>query len=565
MPEDFSSKTLTFHPSRIILVNTLDVLNSPGIIYLIGAGPGDPGLITAKGLARLRQADAIVADAVAQAQLLAEANPEAEQYDVGSLRRGYKMAQTQVTQLLLTLARQGKTVARLWEGDPFVFGFAAAELAAAKQAGLAVEVVPGVTSAIAVPAYAGVPVTHWDYAAGFAVVSGFVPPDALARPDWSALARLDTLIILMPLENLAEIVDNLLTAGRPADTPTLIIQNGTRPSQKQVAATLGALVETAQAHRLENPALIVVGPITGLAESLAWFDQGEAYPLAGQRVLVTRPVHQAAEFMVALRRLGAEPVLFPTIEIAPVEDTGPLDEALRVLVKTRRGEEAKTRDDEETRRRGSEEAEARPTASSLPRVLDSAGYDWLVLTSANGVTAFWERLEAAGLDSRALAGVKIAAIGPATAAAMRRRSLIPDLLPEVYTAEGILAAFDRLGSLAGQRFLLARADIARQALTDGLRQRGAIVDEIASYRTVPVSGGSLPPTAEIVTFTSSSTVQGYVNCLGGRNPAEFLRHSRVVCIGPITAATARELGVPVSAVAQEYNIAGLLAVLSEVN
>lgn len=265
-------------------------------------------------------------------------------------------------------------------------------------------------------------------------------------------------------------------------------------------------------------------------------NQDNSSPLAGQRVLVTRPAHQSAEFMAALRALGAEPIAFPTIEIVPIADTGPLDEAIQRITAVT----------------------GQPLASS-----PQPSYDWLVLTSTNGVAAFWERLAAAGRDARALAGVKIAAIGPATTAALRERSIIPDLVPEIYTAEGILAAFDEWGSVAGQRFLLARADIARRALTKGLIDRGAQVDEIASYRTVPVSGGDPPPAADIVTFTSSSTVQGYVNCLGGRPPAEVLSHSRVVCIGPITAATAQELGVPVSAVAEEYTIPGLLAALKK--
>jgi uroporphyrinogen-III synthase len=254
-----------------------------------------------------------------------------------------------------------------------------------------------------------------------------------------------------------------------------------------------------------------------------------AYPLAGQRILVTRPVHQSAEFIAALRALGAEPIAFPTIEIIPIEDTGPLDEAIQQI--------------------------SQPSPQPA--------YHWLVLTSANGVTAFWGRLEAARLDARALAGVKLAAIGPATAAALQQRSILADLVPEVYTAEGILAAFDQLDSIAGQRFLLARADIARRALAKGLAARGAQVAEIASYRTVPVAGGSLPPAADVVTFTSSSTVQGYVNCLETRSPEEVLQNSRVVCIGPITATTARELGVPVDAVAEEYTIEGLLEVLKK--
>jgi uroporphyrinogen III methyltransferase/synthase len=249
------------------------------------------------------------------------------------------------------------------------------------------------------------------------------------------------------------------------------------------------------------------------------------YPLKGRRVLVTRPVHQADDFMAALATLGAVPILFPTIEILPAVETAPLDEAIRRL------------------------------AGPAP------AYDWLVVTSVNGVTAFWERLEAAGLDETSLAAVKVAAIGPATAEALRERQVEPALTPEVYTAEGILEAFDRLGSIAGQWFLLARADIARKALAEGLARRGAIVEEIAAYRTAPVAGGSLPPAADIVTFTSSSTVQGYVNCLAGQAPAATLKDSLVVCIGPITAATAEALGVPVHAVAEIYTIEGILQTL----
>ncbi len=508
-----------------------------GMIYFVGAGPGDPGLITVKGLALVCEADAIVGDILAQAQLLSEARPEAERHDLGSLRRGNKKPQAEINQLLLDLARQGKIIVRLFEGDPLVFGWAAEEIIAARRAGIRVAVVPGVTSAIAAPAYAGVPVTHWDYGASFAVVSGFIPDDSRVQPNWTALAGVGTLIILMPLENLPEIVARLMAAGRPADTPALVVQQGTLPVQKQAQATLGTLVKVVEAQGIESQAIVVVGEVTRLATELAWFEAGDAYPLLGQRVLVTRPAHQSVNFTIALRALGADPISFPTIEIVPVKDTRPLDEAIQ-----------------------------RISTPPLPPPLKGrakVGYDWLVLTSANGVAAFWERLASAGLDSRCLAAVRIAAIGPATAGALRQRSIIPDLVPEVYTAEGVLAAFDQLGSVARQRFLLARADIARRALAEGLVERGAQVDEIASYHTVPVSGGSPPPAADIVTFTSSSTVQGYANCLAGRPPAEALRNSRVVCIGPITAATARELGVPVSAMAEEYTIEGLLAALQK--
>lgn len=501
----------------------------PGIIYFVGTGPGDPSLITVKGLALLREADAIVGDLTLHSPHVQEARPEAERYDTGSLRRGNKKPEAQINERLISLAQQGKTVVRLFQGDPFVFGRAAEEIAAVRQAGVAVAVVPGVTSAIAAPAYAGVPVTHWDYGVSFAVVSGFVPPDSPVQPDWEALARVETLVILIPLENLAQLIERLLAAGRLPDTPVLLIEQGTLPAQRQVAATLGTLIEAAQAHKIEHPAILMVGEITRLADTLAWFEPGGDYPLLGQRVLVTRPEHQSFKLVAGLRALGAEPIPFPTIEVAPVADTGPLDGAIQ-------------------------------------RLKNSGEYDWLVLTSANGVTAFWERLQAAGLDARCLAGVKLAAIGPATAEALRQRSIRPDLVPKIYTAEGILEAFDRLGPVSGQRFLLARADIARKALTEGLRERGALVEELASYHTVPLTGGSLPPAADIITFTSPSTVQGYINCLGGRPPAEFLQRSRVVCIGPITAAMAQELGVPVSAVAEEYTIPGLLQALrQEVN
>jgi uroporphyrinogen III methyltransferase/synthase len=450
---------------------------------------------------------------------------------------------------LLSLAGQGKTVVRLWPGDPFIFGRAAQEMTAAKEAGLRVEIVPGVTSAIAAPAYAGVPVTHWDFANSFTVVAGYEPEASARRVNWSALAGGDTLVIMMPLERLPEITAVLLAAGRPASTPALIIQHGTLPGQKQLQTTLDRVAETAVAEAFDHPTIVVVGEVVRLASELAWFKVGHDLPLLGKRVLVTRPVHQATDLIVALRALGAEPISFPTIEICPVEDTRPLDDAIR------RVSEAANR---RIRGQGSGVGDKQPGINDKR---DRTDYDWLVVTSANGVAAFWERLEALGLDSRCLAALRIAAIGPATATALKERSITPDLVPEVYTAEGVLAAFDRHGPVAGQRFLLARADIARKTLAEGLVERGAVVDEIASYRTVPVKKVTRPPAADIVTFTSSSTVQGYVNCLGGRRPAEALQSSQVVCIGPITAATARELGVPVSAVAEEFTIAGLLEVL----
>ena len=513
-------------------------MTKQGTIYLVGAGPGDTGLVTVKGLALLREADAIVADTLGQANLLQQANPAAEQYDIGSSRRGNKQPQTEVTRLLLHLAQQGKTVVRLWQGDPFVFGRAAQEMAAAIDAGLRVELVPGVTSAIAALAYAGVPVTHWDYNADFAVISGQAKGDLALQMNWPALAGVETLVILMPTKHLAEITAKLLAAGRSPDTPALAVQNGTLPTQKQVVATLATIAGAVEQNGLGPPAIVVVGRVVELADRLDWFQPAQT-PLLGKRVLVTRPTHQAADFMAALRDLGAEPISFPTIEIHPAEDTRPLDEAILSLATYR----------------------AKQDLPEYPNHPLPRPYNWLILTSANGVSAFWDRLMSLGLDGRCLASLNVAAIGPATAATLSERSIKADLIPEVYTAEGVLAAFDELGPISGQRFLLARADIARKTLTTGLIERGALVDEFAAYRTVPIEGGAAPPPVDIVTFTSSSTVQGYVNCLGGQTPVEALKNSQVVCIGPITAATAEKLGLPVHAVAETYTIEGLLAAL----
>jgi len=500
-------------------------MTKQGIIYLVGAGPGEPTLITAKGLSLVREADALVGNTFSHTWLLRQTRPDAEIFDIGSRTRGNNMSQAEINDLLLKLARQGKTVVRLWPGDPLIFGRAAQEIRAARQAGLGVEVVPGVTSALAAPAYGGIPVTDWESNTGFAVVTGLESKTDGVETDWAAYAAIDTLIIMMPLPDLPGIVSRLQAAGRSANTPAAIIQQGTLPDQKRVITTLGDLVEAVARYQIKEPAVMVVGGVVELSAQLDWFQPGAEYPLRGKRVMVTRPAHQTANFAADLRSLGAEPVLFPTIEIRPVADTGPLDAAIRRLEQ----------------------------------------YDWLVLTSANGVTMFWQRLAALGLDSRALAPVKIAAIGPATAENLARRSITPDLIPPVYTAEGILAEFDRLAhSLDGQKFLLARADIARKNLAEGLVARGAQIDEIPTYRTVPLETGDAPPPADIITFTSSSTVQGYVNCLGGRSPAEALQDCDVICIGPITTQTAADLGVPVRAMAAEYTMAGILKLLKEI-
>ncbi|MEM7345123.1 MAG: uroporphyrinogen-III C-methyltransferase [Chloroflexota bacterium] len=515
-------------------------MSNQGAIYLVGTGPGDPRLITVKGLALIREADAIVGDLLTHAQLLPEIRPEATQHDVGCRTSYTKIPQKQINQLLVDLAQQGQTVVRLWQGDPFVYGRASLEIAAARQAGIRVILVPGVTSAIAAPAYAGVPVTEWEHATSFAVVTGYESKNPDIRPDWHALAHIETLVILMPLDDLPQIIQRLLDAGKSAETPAIAIHQGTVPQQKQVLATLGTLEAAIKQQEITHPAIVVVGDVAALAPDLSWFQPTEDYPLLGKRILVTRPSHQAAEFMAALRTLGAEPISFPTITIQPSDDSYRLDQAIAHIEIAR---------------------EKKLAGQTSEGVILQEGYDWLVLTSVNGVTAFWEGLQRVGVDSRCLAFLRIAAIGPATATALQRHSITPDLVPAVYTAEGVLAAFDALGKVDGQRFLLPRADIARKTLVEGLTKRGAIVDEISAYRTVPVLGVHRPPAADIVTFTSPSTVQGYVNCLQGRPPKDALKAVSVVCIGPITAAKAADLGIPVQAVAETYTIEGLTQTL----
>ncbi len=506
-----------------------------GKIYLIGTGPGDLGLITVKGLALIQEADVVVGDLLGHAQLLQMVRPEAKQFDVGCRISQTKIPQSQINQKLVDAAQAGKTVVRLWAGDPFIFGRASLEVAAAKAAGLRVEVVPGVSSALAAPAYAGIPVTEWEHATSFAVVTGYESKNLQVKTDWAALAKIETLVILMPLDDLSQIVQRLQTAGRSAETPVVVIQNGTKPHQRQITATLGTLVEAVEANQIENPAIAVIGQVAALSEELGWY-QPEQLPLLGKRVLVTRPKHQAAGFMAALRDLGAEPIPFPTIEIQPSQEIQQLDQVLLNIVNWYH-----TLKD-----------------SLIPP--SEPPYHWIVLTSVNGVNAFWERLQALGFDSRILSLINIAAIGPTTAKALQQRSITPDLVPDVYTAEGVLQAFEEV---EGLRFLLPRADIARKTLAVGLTERGAFVQEIATYRTVPKVDGPRPPAADIVTFTSSSTVQGFVNCLSGQSPDDALQHSQVVCIGPITASTAKDLGVRVDAVADEYTIEGVLDALQQ--
>jgi uroporphyrinogen III methyltransferase/synthase len=499
-----------------------------GFVSLIGAGPGDPGLLTLHGAKVLGAADVVIYDYLANPALLAHARPEAERIYVGKRAGCHTLAQDEINALLVERALAGQRVARLKGGDPFVFGRGGEEALALVAAGVPFEVIPGVTSAVAAPAYAGIPVTHRGLASSFAVVTGHRDPDLDGSAiDWSHLARgVDTLVFLMGVGMLPDIVEKLVAHGRPAQTPVVLVRWGTTPDQQTVSGTLADIVEKVQAAGLKPPAVVVVGAVAVLREQIHWF---EDRPLFGQRVLVTRTREQASELSARLRALGAEAVELPTIHIELPEDWTPLDGAIATLSR----------------------------------------YDWIVFTSVNGVRFFWKRLAWAGLDARALHGLDLAAIGPATAAELAAHGLQADYVPDEYVAEAVAAGLD---DVHDRRILLPRADIARPALAELLRAGGADVDEVTAYRTLqaraePEALRDLLAGISLATFTSSSTVRNLAAMLrdAGLDLGQVLEHVAVACIGPITAQTARELGLRVHAVARAYTIDGLIDAILEIS
>ncbi|HZR14079.1 MAG TPA: uroporphyrinogen-III C-methyltransferase [Acidimicrobiia bacterium] len=486
-------------------------------VYLVGAGPGDPGLLTVRGAEVLARADVVVHDRLASAALLELAPREAERIDVGKAPGRVEMEQHDIDALLVERGRAGQTVVRLKGGDPFVFGRGGEEAEALAAAGVPFEVVPGITSAIAAPAYAGIPVTHRGLSTHFTVVTGHEDP-AKGRTDvdWEALARAGgTLVVLMGVGRLPAIVDRLLAGGLPPDTPVAAVRNGTRLDQASVRGTLATIASL----DVRAPSAIVVGPVAAL--DLAWF---ESRPLFGRTVVVTRAREQASGLRARLEDLGAQVVELPAIAIEPVDVVLP----------------------------------------------DLGAYEWLVLTSANGVDALFDRgLRPAGLDARALAGLRIAAIGPGTASALATRGITADLVPERFVAESLLDAFPAPGGARGRaaRVLLARAEQARDVLPDGLRARGYDVDVLVLYRTTTSRPDDAALAAvrdgrvDAVTFTSSSTVRNLCEVLGGPLADRPSGGPLVVSIGPVTSATARDLGVRVDAEATEHTIDGLVAAL----
>ena len=499
-----------------------------GYVYLVGAGPGDPKLITVKGSECIAKADVLVYDRLASRRLLTLARPDCELIYCGKSPDRHTLRQEEINQLLVDRGLEGKIVTRLKGGDPFVFGRGGEEAEALLDAGIQFEVVPGITSAIAVPAYAGIPVTHRDITTSFAVITGHEDPTKNETTiHWDHLAGSHgTLVFLMGMANLPLIAQKLMENGKKPTTPVAIIQWGTRPEQRTLVGQLDTIAVEVQKQGFSNPSIIIVGDVVTMREKLQWF---EKKPLFGQRIIVTRARHQASELSQAIEALGGEAWEFPMIEIAPPTDSSYLIKAINNL----------------------------------------KDFQWLIFTSANGVEGFFAELKNQELDVRDLAGIEIVAIGPATQVALEQRGLRAAFVPEEFRAEKIVEGLASRIS-AGQRVLLARAEEARDILPDSLKARGVEVWDVPAYKTVIGNANreelkSLLRDKEIqaVTFTSSSTVRNFLTLIDG--DVALLDNVSLYSIGPITSATAQEFGLSIFKEAAQYTISGLVEVLLEGN
>jgi len=495
-----------------------------GKVFLVGAGPGDPGLFTLRGVECLSRAEVVVYDYLASPKLLDYAPPEAERIYVGKQAGKHTLSQEEINRLIVARAQAGCVVVRLKGGDPFVFGRGGEEALALAAAGVPFEVVPGVTSVVAVPAYAGIPLTHRDYTSGVAIFTGHEGAEkAESSLDWEKIAGLPaTLVFLMGVGNLKGIAQRLMQYGRSPKTPVACIQWGTTPRQRTVVGTLADIGRVAEEAGLRPPAVIVVGEVVRLRERLDWFSRR---PLSGRRIVVTRAREQASALSSQLSALGAEVLEVPTIKIEPPESYAALDEAVSRL----------------------------------------AEYDWVVFTSVNGVECFFQRVWALGKDVRIFAGVKVCAIGPATAGRLEDLGLRPDFMPREYRAEGIVAGLgDRV---SGLRVLIPRAEEARQVLPEELARAGAEVTVVAAYRTVRTDSGKAELIAALeegsvaaITFTSSSTVRNLLELLG-RERLDLLSGVVLASIGPITSRTLAEWGLQADVQPEEYTIPALVEAL----
>lgn len=492
-----------------------------GIVYLVGAGPGDPELLTLKGRRCLASADIVVGDYLADRHLLALASPDAEYIYVGKKAGNHAMKQEEISRLLVHLAGEGKTVVRLKGGDPLVFGRGAEEAALLAENSIPFEIVPGITSAIAAAAYAGIPVTSRGVSASFAVITGHEDPAKKnSAIHWDALAHaVDTLVILMGVSRLPYITGELIRYGKSPDTPAALVRWGTKPEQKVLVTTLGKAADDCAEAGMKPPAVLIVGPVVNLRNTLQWFDNR---PLFGKTILVTRARTQASRLSSALSALGASCLEIPAISIQdPCDHFQELDRALSHM----------------------------------------EHYGWILFTSVNGVSRFFSRLALSGRDSRCLCHSRIGAIGSATAEALKKQGISADCVPSVFRAESFLESL-KPHIQAGTEILIPRAEKARDVLPEGLRALGAHVHIAAAYRTETAADETArlrsiltSGNADLITFTSSSTVENVMKMISGHT--DILQSVPIACIGPITADTCRRFGLTPAVTAETYTIAGL--------
>ncbi len=495
-------------------------------IYLVGAGPGDPGLLTVRAKELIESADVIVYDYLANAVFLEYAKKGAKIIYVGKKGGSHTMAQEDINALLVDLAGKHKTLVRLKGGDPYVFGRGAEEAEELIAAGLSFEVVPGVTAGVAAPAYAGIPVTHREHTTSVCFITGHEDPTKeKSGHNWEVYAKsTSTLVFYMGVGNLPMIAEKLMAGGRDPKTPTALVRWGTRNRQESMAAPLHKVAEEAKVRGFKAPSIIIVGTVCSLGEKLSWF---ENRPLFGKGVIVTRAREQASGFATSLQKLGARVLQYPTITINPLPDYTAVHKAIKEL----------------------------------------ENYHWLIFTSVNGVRLFWQELAHLGQDTRSLGKCKVAAIGPATAGALQKRGILPDFVPEKYVAESVLAGLMERGVGQGSRILIPRAKKAREVLPKELIKKGAKVDILPVYETTlctdkqeEIAEALDKGIVDYITFTSSSTVDNFFTLI----PADTLKkhsHVRLASIGPITTKTLEQYGFSPHIEPEDYTIPGLIEAL----
>lgn len=498
--------------------------DSKGFVYLVGAGPGDPSLITLKGRECIETCDVLVYDYLASKSLLAHMPEKSEKIYVGKKGGDHTLSQDGINQLLVDLALDGKTVCRLKGGDPFIFGRGGEEAEVLLENDIEFEIVPGVTSAISAPAYAGIPITHRDANSTLALVTGHEDPTKESSSiDWESLAKgIGTIVFLMGVKNLPNITKRLIENGKDQKTPVALVRWGTTNQQETLTGCLDDISEKVKTQGFKSPAIIVVGDVVKYREKLKWFEPKR--PLLGKKIMITRARQQASALVKKLYALGAQCLEYPTIKIIPPETTRELSSAID----------------------------------------DLSSYEWLIFTSVNGVKYFFDLLFEKGLDVRSLGHVKTAVIGPATRDELKKYGINTDIFPESYRAESVVEAFEKI-DVKNSKVLIPRAKEARPVLPDELRKMGADVHEIAAYRTIPVSDDKksiykdfMDDNIDLVTFTSSSTVTNFKSLFSEEEFKDVKEKLHSVSIGPVTTDTAVENGITPDETADEYTIDGLV-------